>query len=216
MAQVRADIRDMQRPVNYQATLVGKIAASAAERMADEYGCVRESALSIDSLELPPPTPSAPRGEGELTPGQASDSCVSVKSVGVALDTLGVEVVYEHPVGLSLLETCLLVTESDSPIWLSAWYGPYATEMVLGRGPTWKVPREPRGTNEEKHPALRAWGSAECEGVFQTGRYALRTGVENDRDVTYSEQEREAQREILKAFAQESAERYGCAEPLLP
>ncbi|MFB7764060.1 hypothetical protein ACWD33_14715 [Streptomyces xiamenensis] len=198
---------------------LARIAAASAEQVALANECPPVPGQPISDVELPASLPSANPApdENSLPLAGARGTCAALAGVSAEVETLGGISVMETEAGLSPLETCLIFTDDEGgEYWLSAWYGPYANESVLKRESTWDMSLSASGASSNDALSLRVWGAAECVGESEVGRFALRSGTSDSGERTYTEAEREAQRELLHAFARESAERHGCDEVELP
>ncbi|WP_344266340.1 hypothetical protein [Streptomyces sodiiphilus] len=201
-----------------EARALGSIAAGSASRMGEDHECAPEEMPSLKKLDLPQPVSQASSARSDFhSPSQATGTCASVKEERALLEVMRVETIRESAAGSSPIESCLLLAEEGREYWLNSWYGPYATEAVIGRGTTsFMMAWKDHAVAERHSSVMRAWGVGECPTPYDTARFALRAGTSDSPEASYTEVELEAQRKLLNVFAAESAERHGCGELSLP
>ncbi|WP_328535113.1 hypothetical protein [Streptomyces sp. NBC_00344] len=170
-------------------TPVARVATVAAERTAHQSGCGAHPGGKITRI--------AGSGTGQETaPGAAKGTCAGLRSHPRMRETAA---------GVAPAESCVL----GNDLVLRAYYGPF----VPGTSKSSNGPgRYEKPWGED---GIGTWGSARCPGASKKAVYDISTTEDSKRDFT--EQPLTSQeRNDLRTFATRSADRHGCATPVLP
>ncbi|MCD9145942.1 hypothetical protein [Streptomyces albireticuli] len=183
---------------------LAKVATRTAQKAAAKWDCDAPLGRSVDSV-----TPPAKMARDLPSLAQASGSCRSMTSLTAALSQRKVRKSLDTPEGNSLVEDCYLLDADGNAVYrLSAYYGPYARDLLSTRA--WPNPG-PAGIEQKSG---YAWASSQCRNFFGTARFT--SGIVENSDKAAAPADPGLQRELLAAFVKDSAERHGCSGTELP
>ncbi|MFF7729583.1 hypothetical protein [Streptomyces sp. NPDC008001] len=184
---------------------LAKVSTLAAQNAAHKWGCNAQMGDPVHSATAPL------KRVRKLPPlHQATGSCRAMIPFASALSSKGIRKVIDTPLDNSLIEDCnLLDAEGNSVYRFSAYYGPYARDLLS----TQALPTpSPAGLDQNSGAA---WASTQCHNFFGTARFTSGLVYDSAGKASASV-DADLQRELLAAFVKGSAERHGCSDVQLP
>ncbi|MHA7961820.1 hypothetical protein ACX9I7_29165 [Streptomyces sp. L500] len=173
-----------------------------ALRAAERWGC--EAAQAPDPAQTPAQPPRPDRDASDLS--QAVGACRPLTALAPKLAEHGVHMAVETPASDSLIEDCYLLDGKRSPIYrLSAYYGPYARDLVSTHG--WGGAHGRAGAEERSD---FAWATADCASFFGTARFTSAVVYRSDASAATAA-DIDLQRQLVSAFAKDAASRHHCS-----
>ncbi|UQI47563.1 hypothetical protein M1P56_26080 [Streptomyces sp. HU2014] len=183
---------------------LAKVATRTAQKAAAKWDCDAPLGRPVGSV-----TPPVKMTRDLPSLSRASGSCRSMTSLIAALSQRKIRETLDTPEGNSLIEDCYLLDAEGHAIYrLSAYYGPYARDLLRTRA--WPNP-DPAGIEQKSG---YAWASSQCRNFFGTARFT--SGIVENSDKAAAPVDPGLQRELLDAFAKDSAKRHGCSGTELP
>ncbi|MGA5131733.1 hypothetical protein ACPCTO_18190 [Streptomyces olivoreticuli] len=189
--------QDDQQSASQRYGALAALTTRTAQAAATAWSCHARTAAPTRST--PPPVTSWP---GPTALGQAAGSCRPFASLASTLAQRDIQKAVETPTGSSPIEDCYLLDSKERAVYrLSAYYGPYARDLLSTHG--W-----PSSTGNGKNSDY-AWATYHCPDFFGTARFT--SGIVYDAQGEASApSDPDLQQQLLMEFAKGSADRHGC------
>ncbi|WP_190133364.1 hypothetical protein [Streptomyces mashuensis] len=183
-----------------KSTDLARVATETARRADSQWDCRGRPGNFVKSIS----PAKAPDGNLPLLADSAG-SCRPAASLAPMLEQYGIRRALEVPFDNAPVEDCYLLDTEKRPVYrISAYYGPYARDL-LGTSASARQSEEAGSDDRSGY----AWASAECSNFFGTARFTSRA-VRNADGTPAAPRDAGLQRQLVSAFAKDAARRHGC------